>query len=101
VFVALPVFVLQLHCSCFLYCSCIAVVALQLQLHCSFFLSHSFFLSQISYRIPSSSEKHAIYVHYAPGPLGRLRGTHFEAGKRNGGSRPGGGLDVGLASDPR
>ena len=63
--------------------------------------SHSILFSQIGYRIPSRSEKHAIYVHYAPGPLGRLRGTHFEAGKRNGGSRPGGGLDVGLASDPR
>jgi len=40
--------------------------------------SHSILFSQIGYRIPSRSEKHAIYVHYAPGPRGRLRGTHLE-----------------------
>ena len=82
-----------LHCRV-LYCSCfcnsrisgisrksmISKVLHDFVLSRSQSRSHSILFSQISYRIPSRSEKHAIYVHYAPGPRGRLRGTHFEAG---------------------
>ena len=97
-----------LHCNCFalqffvalqcllhcrvLYCSCfcnsrisgisrkamISKVLHDFVLSRSQSRSHSILFSQIGYRIPSRSEKHAIYVHYAPGPRGRLRGTHLE-----------------------